>query len=253
MGVGALAVASCDAAPTETYADVKSAFSTCGENDVMFVTHWVSITMPDDSVLDFCNSKKLSYTIAEQAGVLSASIAVAAREGVDAAVALQSLRWESCTGGHQQAMVLDLDTNYNGVPTLNIASNNYLHDSADSNLAAGAIVLRSSCVDVCSDPAQLTAAAVTDFSIVMGGASSVFQISSQIQGNPCEDSDSIDAIPAMQLKIEDAGSNACTGSMPAAASATAVAINDKACFHVGLLDSNTDVTSRKLSMDGWSL
>lgn len=247
------AAAGCDVAPAANYTEVKAKFAACGDQATgtsMYLMHHVTFVMPDASELKFCNAKRLTYSIADQDGALTASIAVAARVGVDAMVTLQSLKWEQCGAGYEQVMVLDMTTNYAGTPTMTVGTNNYLHKDADTNLGSGVIILRSSCVDICAAPNQLTGSIDTEFDIEMGNDKSEFKISSQIQGNPCSESEAVDGIPDMQLKIENAEAGSC-GSMPNV-SASQISVGEKACFHLGTI-AQAPSDGRKLNVDSWAL
>jgi len=252
-GTVGTAAAGCGAEALNDYNSIRDKFA-CGSNEIMYINHHLTFAMNNDgTVLKFCNSKRLSYSVEEQSGVLSVSITAEQRVGSSAHVELNNLRWEQCAGGFQQMMLLDFSTDDTGTLTdsdVSVSTNAHLHLDADgTNLAVGRIMFKSSCVDVCADPDQMHDTAKTDFSIALSDSTPTYTVSSQLQGNPCADSETVDGIPDMVLKVADEG--ACSGSAPAT-SALTVTQGNSACFYLDLEDSNTDVTGRSLSAT-WAL
>lgn len=249
--------AGCGNATLDNYNKVRDKFGDCGSNKVMYVNHHLTFTMDnDDTVLKFCNSKKLSYTLEQQDGALSASITAAQRVGFDAFVSLENLRWQKCDGGYEQVMLLNFETD--SPETLDdddmvISTNDILHmDDAGTELNIGRIMLRSSCVDVCANALQMHTNATTTFTINIGDTQPEFSISSRIQGNPCGASQSVDGVPDMQLKVNavDAAGD-CIGRQTGA-SDLVIDENKTACFTLQLEDPGTDVSGRNLTT-AWAL
>ena len=258
VGTGIAGCKNLDAANSpviiDTYNEIRDTFGTCGANNIMFVNHHITFTMDNDgTVLKFCNSKRLSYSVQEQSGVLSVSIAAEQRVGSSAHVELNNMRWEQCSGGYEQMMLLDFSTDDAKAladSDVDVTTNSHLHLDADgTNLAAGRIMFRSSCVDVCADPDQMDAAAQTDFSIALSDSNPTYTVSSQLLGNPCGASRTVDGIPDMVLKV--ANEATCSGNAPNT-SALQVEQGNHACFYLDLEDSNADVAGRALTA-AWAL
>lgn len=238
----------------DTYNEIRDTFDTCGANNIMFVNHHITFTMDNDgTVLKFCNSKRLSYSVEEQSGVLSVSIAVEQRVGSSAHVELNNMRWEQCSGGYQQMMLLDFSTDDAKAlddSHIDVTTNSHLHLDADgTNLAAGRIMFKSSCVDVCTDPNQMNATAQTQFGIALSGSHPTFTVTSQMLGNPCADSETVDGVPDLVLKVSNEAT--CSANAPDT-SALQVEQGNHACFYLDLEDSTTDVSGRTLEAD-WKL
>ena len=246
----------------KTFAQLQDQFTDCGVGTTMFVTQSVVFTNDVDSadVLTFCSTKQLSYSEGVQNGVVVAAFTMAARVGYDASAQLQSYNWERCVADPslmKQVMKVDITHTFTSV-VFNMVSNDILqYDSTASDLAnSGLLVLSSSCTDVCTDPDQFNQSTFTSFNIGDGSSSSDFTINSQMQGNPCEESQSLADVPTLRLQIEKAG---LTSETPSCAT-TAVGLSadptiseeDTVCFHLD--DEYTaHATDAVLSAVTWSL
>lgn len=247
----------CESETLDTYNKVRDKFASCGANKIMYVNQHVTFNMTNDgTILKFCNSKKLSYTLEQQDGVLTASIAAAQRIGYDASVVLENLRWEKCAGGYEQVMLLNFETD--SPETLSdtdmvVSTNDHLHkDDAATDLGMGRIVLRSSCVDVCTNSSQLHQDTTTTFTVDIGDTEPEFKIISRIAGNPCGASQLIDAVPDMELKVNAVADTLTCGGRGSGASDLEVEENEHVCFRLQTVDSSFVSTGRKLTTS-WTL
>ena len=246
-----------------SFADLESRFATCGIDNTIFITQYVTFTNANSGeVMKFCNTKKLTYTTGSQEGVVTASFAVASRSGYSAAVSLTNFEWETCeTDNYRQVMTLAMTHNYDGTGALSLdmTTNDILqYDTSASDLDTGLIRFKSACTDICVDQSQLDQTATTHFTIGMGGGTytSDFQVKSRIQGNPCEVTDELAAIPDMQLRIEKPNSaGACTAysGLSGLVEESVFDSNDRACFHLSLAAGQSKNANAKLNVQNWAI
>ena len=249
--------------PATTFANLKQRFTDCGVENTMFLTQYVTFTnAASGEVLKFCNAKKLTYAEGVQEGVITASFAVASRTGYEAAVSLVNFEWETCeTDNYRQVMTLSMTHNYdgNGALSLDMTTNDILqYDTSASNLNTGLVKLKSACTDICVDQAQLDQTATTQFTIRMGGGTytSDFQMVSKMEGNPCDVTDELAAIPGMQLRIEKKASTETCTAFAGLASLVEESVfdsGDLACFHLSLAPGQSKNAAARLNIIEWDV
>ena len=244
-----------------TFSNLEQRFAACGIQNTMFLTQYVTFTNANSGeILKFCAAKKLTFTAGMQEGVITASFAVASRTGYEAAMSLVNFEWETCeTDNYRQVMTLSMTHNYDGTGALSLdmTSNDILqYDSVSSNLNTGLVKLKSACTDVCVDQSQLDNVATTHFTVGMGNGvyTSDFQVVSRMEGNPCEVTSELAAIPSMQLRIEKPTGD-CTAFNESSniVEASVFDSGDLACFHLSLAPGQSKNAAARLTIIEWDI
>merc|ERR1712097_6332 len=156
-------------------------------------------------------------------------------------------------------MTLAMTHNYDGTGglTFDMTTNDILqYDSQASNLNTGLVKLKSACTDICVDQTQLDNVATTQFTIGMGNNvyTSDFQVKSRMQGNPCDVTDELSAIPSTQLRIEKpVGECTSFNESSTIVEESVFDSGDLACFHLSLAPGQSKNAAARLTIIEWDI